>query len=181
MPNITLPPATIITEETPIYGFTSLELIRQIYSVKGYSNLLADLGGNSADEANVVDQAIRDAEETMMVRLGQYFEPGHCVGNRFITSRATWIAAYYVASRRGNEHYFQEKYEEAMRELDAIAQGQLPPPPEIPLRAQLMPAMTNFTIDENFGVQKNRVRPTISVGGTYPNQHIAYGYVYGWF
>lgn len=159
------------------HGFTTEAMIIALYAQLGFDNILDDVTGAAEDA--VIDQFIRDAEQTVRSRLTM-FDPDDMVGNQWIESRTTWIAAHYISKRRGNEHYFEDMYVEAMRELDAIATGELPAPMDIPLRAHTYPAMTNFTIDERFAVAKIRVRPTISIGGTYEGQDTTFGYFWGW-
>jgi hypothetical protein len=158
------------------YGFTSRTLIESLYSQLGLTNILDDL----TDSTDVINQFIRDAEQTVYSRLNQYFNYTDMVGNAFIESRTTWIAAHLISKRRGNEHYFEDMYEDALREIDAIATGELPPPVDIPLRDYSYPAMSNFTVDDRFGIAKLRVRPTISYGGPCVDQDISYGFFWGW-
>jgi hypothetical protein len=40
--------------------------------------------------------------------------------------------------------------------------------------------MSNLIVDEYFISAKLRVRPHISVGESYPNQDIAYSWIWGW-
>ena len=159
------------------YGFTTLQCISNLYGSRGYENILADTGAN---EEQVINGFIVDAEQTVMSRLSKFHDYQDMVGDSYINSRTTWIAAYLLSKRRGNEHYFEDLYNEAMRELDAIAAGELPPVATIPQRAAIIPAMSNQIVDDRFGASKLRVRDFISVGGTYPGQHVARGYFWGW-
>lgn len=159
------------------YGFTSKDCIEALYGSRGYDNVLSDTG--SAEDA-VVDSIIVDAEQTVIIRIGKFFSPEDMATSQFVNSRTTWIAAHLLSKRRGNPHYFEDLYMEAIRELEAISTGELSPPNEIPLRSYITPSMSNLIVDERFGVSKLRVRDFISVGGTYPDQHIAYAYYWGW-
>jgi hypothetical protein len=179
-------PGSILSPEVTISGFTNRSLIEALYSQLGLSNILEDLDDatilrNGKTERDlVIDQFIADTESTMFVRLGSLYSKEDMVGDTWITSRATHIAAYMISTRRGNEHYFQSLYDEAIRELDAIATGELPPLPSIPLLHDTYPSMSNYIVDERFAIEKLRVRSEISVGGTYPGQPIAIGYFWGW-
>jgi hypothetical protein len=178
----------IPTPSVTILGYTSIGAIEALYGQNGRTNILVDLdntiqGSDGFTEyERVIRHFIRDAEQTIISRLNGFFSPEAMIGNSWIESRATWIASHYISRRRGNEHYFFDMYEEALRELDAIGTGELPPPADIPLRAYSMPSMSNIIIDNRFGIHKIRVRPTISVGETYAGQDISYehGHLYGW-
>ena len=169
-----------------IYGFTNRQLIEVLYAEKGIINIIDDVDditvdvNGFTDADNVIRRFIKDAEQTVFIRLSNFFAAIDMVDHPWVCSRTTWIAAHYISKRRGNEHYFEDLYTEALRELDAMATGELTPPIDIPLRNHTYPAMTNYTIDERFAVSKIRVRPTISVGGPYPGQDTTFGYFWGW-
>ena len=165
-------------EAVSTYGFTNKELIESLYAELGLNNILTDVTGT--DETNVIDQFIRDAEQTIYVRLSSFYEATSMVGNDWVESRTTWIAAFLISKRRGNEHYFHELYEQAIAEINAMATGEIPPLPDIPFRADSQPSMSNLIIDERFRTAKIRVRQEISVGGRHTNQDVAYGFFWGW-
>ena len=168
---------------TPL-GYTDYRSIEDLYGHLGLENILNDNDQEVEPNGlthyeNVVNAAIVDAEQTISLRLSPWFTKEQLVGDQWIWSRTRWIAAYYLSQRRGNEHYFEAKYHEVMRELDAIATGEIAPPSCIPLRANSLPSMSNLEIDDSFFLHKTRVQSTISVGGTYPGQDI--NYYYGFF
>lgn len=161
------------------YGFTTWDKVEQLYGSRGFENIMEDALG--VYDTAVKNQMLVDAEQTIMLRLSQFYNPEDCVGNAWIESRTTWLVAHLLSWRQGNEHYFRDLYDQALRELDAMATGELIALADIPLRTDSMPAMSNFVIDDYFASQKIRVRETISVGGTYPDQHSAlYGGYWGW-
>lgn len=160
-----------------VYGFTDQDKMSRLYGTQGFGGITDDA---DEDFDEIIDQIIEDAENTIVLRLSQYFNPTDMVGDPWVTSRCTWIACHLISHRRGNEHYFEALYTQAMEELNAIATGQIPPPIGIPLRDHSYPSMSNHIIDERFAVHKIRVRPEISVGGPNPNQDISFGYFWGW-
>jgi phage gp36-like protein len=157
------------------FGFTTKEMIERLYAQQGLDNILDDVSGPAEDA--VLEQFISDAEQTIIIRLSRFHTSADLLTSQWVQSRATWIAAFYISKRRGNEHYFQNLYDEAIREIEAIATGELSPLTEIPLRADTIPSMSNFIIDDYYYARKLRVRQEISVG-TSPNADISY--VYGW-
>jgi hypothetical protein len=161
-----------------IYGFTNEANIEALYSTNGYNNILDDL--SAGDKTKIMSQIIYDAEQTIIVRLNRFYAPAELANSEWVKSRATWIAAHLLSKRRGNEYYFADLYEDALREVDAIATGELPPLPDIAQRDYTYPSMSNLIVDEYFISAKLRVRPHISVGDTYPNQDIAYSWIWGW-
>ena len=168
-----MPDATITT-----YGFTDEAKIAGIYGQQGVDYILDDV--SAPQDGYVLNQIIRDAEQTVIVRLPM-FAPADLAGNDWVESRTTWIAAHLLSKRRGNEHYFEDLYDSALRELEAIATGEIAPPVEIPLRDNTYPAMSNIMINEKFNVTKVRVRSLDSVGGSKGFQHHAYGAWWGIF
>lgn len=160
------------------YGFTTEELIVALYAQKGFDNILDDVTGT--DQTDVLAQFIADAEQTVIVRLSQFYEPTDLCDNQWVRSRTTWIAAHLISHRRGNEHYFEDLYTQAMNELDAMATGELPPLTDIPFRRDGIATMSNFVMDDRFAIGKLRVRQNISVGATYPGQQVAFSYSWGW-
>ena len=156
-------------------GFTDLRAIEDLYGELGVENILCDTDMVTEENGkthyeNVVNSVIVDAEQTVILRLSKWFCADDLVGNQWVWSRTRWIAAYYLSQRRGNEHYFEPKYMEAMRELDAIATGEIPPPSTIALKFNSLPSMSNQCVDERFYLHKLRVQSSVSVGGTYPGQ-----------
>lgn len=166
------------------HGFTTYRAVQDLYGELGIENILDDVDREVEENGlthyeNVVNSVIVDAEQTIILRLSKWFKPGDMVGNQWVWSRTRVIAAYYLSQRRGNEHYFEPRYMEAMRELDAIATGEIPPPSTIPLCATSIPSMSNQCVDERFHLHKLRVQSSVSVGGTYPGQDT--NYYYGFF
>jgi hypothetical protein len=161
-----------------VYGFTNSSNIRALYGSFGYANILDDLTSTDVDE--IMSQIIFDAEQTIIVRLNKFHTNSALLGSAWVKSRATWIAAHLLSKRRGNEHYFADLYEDALRELDGIASGEINPLVDIPTRDTIIPSMSNVYIDEMFISAKTRVRQNISVGGSYSGQDISFGYFWGW-
>ena len=160
-------------------GMTNEDRIQRLYGELGLGNILDDV--SSLTEDHVIDQFISDAEQTINVRIGRFFSPSNLANSDWACSRATWIAAYLISKRRGNEHYFESLYEMALRELDAMATGEIPPIADIPLRTDTLPSMSNLVVDDRFYSAKLRVKPFVSVGSSSPNRHESYfGDYYGW-
>ena len=160
-----------------VYGFTNETLIDTLYSELGIDNMFSDIVGSYSTQ---LDQFIRDAEQFIIYRLGRFYAPEDMVGNQWVESKATHIAAHFISCRAGQEYYFQYFFELAKQELDAIATGEIPPSLDIPLRNHTYPAMSNLHVDDRFGVEKLRVVGQISTGQSYPGQFIAYGHFWGW-
>ena len=168
-------------------GFTDYRAVQDLYGQLGIENILCD-ADNVIDERNgltvyenTVNSVIVDAEQTVLLRLSKWFCAADLIGDPWIWSRTRWIAAYYLSQRRGNEHYFESKYMEAIRELDAIATGEIPPPKNLRLSFNSLPSMSNQCVDERFYLHKLRVQSSVSVGGTYPGQDTNYhfGFFFG--
>jgi phage gp36-like protein len=160
-------------------GFTNETLITRLYSVTGITNMFEDV--SPTEKTNILNQIISDAEETIISRIGQFYDPSDLASSTWIQSRCTWIAAYYVSQRAGQEHYFQSKFDSALTELDAMATGELPLRGDIPLKGNITPSMTNLRISDYYAVQKIRAIESISVGGSYPGKATDFDTIWGWF
>lgn len=159
-------------------GFTNVDNVKALYGSTGYTNILDDLAAGDIDE--IMSQIIFDAEQTIIVRLNKFHTNAALANSNWVKSRATWIAAHLLSKRRGNEHYFADLYEDALRELDGIASGEINPLVDIPTRDTIIPSMSNVYVDEMFISAKIRVRQNISTGGSYDGQDISFGYFWGW-
>ena len=167
-------------------GYTEARAVEDLYGTCGFENILSDEDLTVEENGltrhqNALNSFIVDAEQTVAIRLCKFFTPEALIGNQWIWSKTRSIAAYYLSQRRGNEHYFESRYMEALRELDAIATGEIPPPKDIPLSHNSLPSMSNQCVDERFHLHKLRTQISVSVGGTYPGQDTNYhfGFFFG--
>ena len=172
------PSSTSVTSVTPI-GLTNEDRITRLYGSLGLGAILDDVSGDG--ETAVVNQFISDAEQTIMLRVGRFYEGADMATSDYFCSRATWIAAYFLSKRRGNEHYFESLYQQALNELDALATGEIPPIDDVPLKFNTLPSMSNLVVDDRYYSSKLRVKHFITVGSANPNRHTSfYGDFYGW-
>jgi glycerophosphoryl diester phosphodiesterase len=179
MPTYSGTPVTA-SQDIGDYQFTNEDALARLYSQVGLDAVFSAF--DETEEDNYLNDKACDAEQTIIIRLSRFFTPEEMANSKWIQSRATWILAYLVSHKDGQEHYFSSLYEMAMRELDAMATGEIPPDINIPLRDSSYPSMSNMTMDEKFGGQRLRVHKTISVGGSYADQHFVFGHLYsGWF
>lgn len=161
-------------DDVPVYGFTTEARVKALYGQKGWTYIFEDASGG--DKTLIFRGLLADVEQSIITYLGQYFDPEDMKNSRWIQTRATWMLAHMVSKRRGNEHYFEDLYESALRELTAMATGEIPPPQDIPLRTYTLPTMSNFVMDDRFRSAKIRVVPHISEGETYPGQNVAHSF-----
>ena len=159
-----------MTIETLSYVYTSQAEIGRVMSV-AHATLSVDDDEDSVAEDSVWDDIVNDATDYINQYCERYYEPQDMADNLWVRRRASWVGAYFASMRRGNPGYFQARFDLVTHELEKVFSGLLQIP-RLPTRADLSPAMSNYTVDHRYAVRKIRVNRDISVGGTYSNQHI---------
>lgn len=164
--------------ETLANTYTSeAEIQRIAYGAAGADALADDL--STTDDATLWTEVVEDATDFVNQYALRMYEAADMADNRWVRSRATWIAAHLFSQRRGNPSLFSERFEQIKQELIDVAEGRMTIPRLTP-RDDFTPAMSNLTVDPHFSIQKVRVVPSISTGGSSGRQHVAYYYPYEW-
>lgn len=141
---------------------------REIIEVLGplAASLLTDDADSAAVEDNLWDDACLDATDEIQIRCERWYDPAEMAKNRSIRRWASYLGAYFVTRRRGQPGLYEDQYQRIITILDSIAQGpHKMQVPRLPTRSDNTPAMSNFRVDDRFGIRKIRVQRTISTGG----------------
>ena len=159
------------------YYYTSQGEIERLFSQQGAASNVDDYMSDetppSSDvvfQAAVWDDVCCAATDEANLYLINFHEPADLYGSRWVRTRTTWIACYYLSMRRGNPGYFKTLYEHAIDDFGKINESR--PVPRLALNSSFTPALSNIRIDDRFLVAKERVEPTISTGGTSSRQHL---------
>lgn len=160
------------------YTFTSEPEIKRLYSVVGVELQVLDL--KNADVATYWSEVVADATTEMLAYLAQLHTAADLYNNYWVRQRATWIAAYRLSQRSGNPPQFADRYLQILEELEKVKNGDLIIP-DVPVRYDLAPSMSNVYVDARYEYQKIRTNPSINVGESSGRQHINYLWPIEWF
>ena len=156
---------------------TQEEIERISYGSLGIELITDDIVGNEKDEwwREITEEATDYINQFCELR----YAPEDLVDSRWVRSRATWVAAYFISQRRGNSPIFVDKFDEITDELQRVADGRIIIP-RLPTREDFTPAMSNLVVHDWFQIHKLRVHPSISTGGTSSRQDLAPIFPWEW-
>ena len=163
---------------TLAYTHTSEQQIIDLYGQNGYDNILHKMG-DSTSRDRFLSQVIDDATTEIDIFLWERYAPSAYTTHPWVESRCTWIAAHLISVRTAQPGYFQSLYEKAMVDLERVKDWELSLP-EVAMRSNTFPSMSNIIIDDYYGEQRQRVQQVTSVGETYSNQHVRYNWFFPW-
>jgi phage gp36-like protein len=136
--------------EALAHTYTDRAAVERLLSAAGVRRRLDDGGDGQADaaESAALDDAIADATETVNYYLFSKYLPARLAASPWVWRRATVLAAYALAQRRGNPapEPLAERAERAVEELEALADGPRVLP-GVPLRMTLAPTWSNVRVD----------------------------------
>lgn len=157
--------------ETITYLYTTQAEMERLYGKKGLESLIADMGGTNI--ATWWQEIAADATTTIDSYASQVYAPADLYTSYWVRIRATWIGCYRASQRKGNPDLFSQRYQEIIEELEKVKTQDIIIP-NIPTAADLTPAMSNVYIDARYEIDKIRVIPQISTGGTSGRQSLAW-------
>lgn len=153
------------------YTYTSQAEIERLYGKDGVARIIQDLGGTNI--ASLWVEVIADATTFIDSYAMQVYDQVYLATSYWVRTRATWIAAFRLSQRKGNNDLFAQRYDEIVEELEKVRAMSLMIP-NIPMSADMSPAMSNVEVDPRYNIKKIRVQPEISTGGVSDRQDIAY-------
>lgn len=160
------------------YTHTSEQQIIDLYGQNGYDGILEKMKDGAARD-RFMSQVIDDATTEVDIHLWQRYDQADYTNHPWVQARCTWIAAHIASVRTGQPGYFQSLYEKAIDDMERVKDGELSLP-DVPMRSNTFPSMSNIVIDDYYGEQRQRVQETTSVGETYPDQHVRYRWLFPW-
>lgn len=160
-----------MTIETLSYEYTSQAEIERLYGKKGVQSMLVDVSGD--DVAAIWNELVADGTQTIDAYAAQIYNQADLATSRWVRTRATWIAAFRLSQRKGNNDLFAQRYDQIIEELEKVMTLQLVIP-NLPYSADMSPAMSNITVDPRYNIRKLRVQPEISTGGVSDRQDVAW-------
>lgn len=139
--------------------YTSETEIERLITETGGSLRMDDL----SDDADMWQEIVEEATDVVNQYAEGRYESSNMKLSSWVRRRATWIGAYLLSQRRGNPSQFNQRYQEILDELKAVAAGQISIP-RLPIREELTPAHSNLVIDDRFHSRKIRVQRNTSTG-----------------
>jgi phage gp36-like protein len=105
-------------------------------------------GTLSASEVGYIDRAIERAANRMNASLEMRYRLADLEGNTWCRDANSLLAAYLLATRRGNPapDHLQEQYELLLADLQEIRDGRLVVP-QAGESVETIPTVSNFTVD----------------------------------
>jgi phage gp36-like protein len=156
----------------PDYLYTSQADIERLMSVKSAELYVDDIQVGQQDDPDVWTDVIYQATDIVNMYVQNYYAPEDLVNNSWVHRMTTWLAAHYLTQRRGNPGAYNDLYNEALFWLEKVQTGRYQIP-RVPQRAWVVPAVSNYVIDDRFPVNKIRTQPSTMVGPRTAEQDIA--------
>jgi hypothetical protein len=166
--------------ETLTYTYTSQDEISRLISIAGTNLRISDLTSTMKTEYWV--ELIAEATDVINQYCIWKYDAADMADNRWVRSRATWIALVLLCRRRGNDvpKSVLARYNEIMEELQKV-HDYLLEIPRLNTSSENTPSMSNIHVDPRYTSRKIRVNPNISVGSLSAQQDLSYQYAYDWF
>lgn len=156
--------------ETLVYLYTSQKEIERIWSPKAAAVRLDDSRTGNTD-VNLWNDIIFEATDTVNLYLQPFYNDIDLQNNLWVRRCASYIGCYLLSLHRGNPPQFKVQYERMVELLEKVQDGRMQIP-RLPTNYDYTPGMSNYAIDDYYNINKVRVEPTISTGGTGGNQDI---------
>lgn len=165
--------------ETLTYTYTSRVEVERLISVAGVGMRVSDLTGDNL--STYWEELIADATDTVNQYVLGWYEAEDLANNRWVRTRASWIALMQLCRRRANPvpDAVSTRYEEVIDELDRVLRGSIQVP-RLGTRSDMLPSLSNVRVDDRFMSRKIRVNPNISTGSTTSDQALDFWYTYDW-
>ena len=133
--------------ESLSYTYTSSDEISRRLSPDSKAYYSDDGVSSSASSPSLNTQdAIEEATDTINVYCLAYYSEINLSNNLWVRRTATWLACYFLTSRRAEPSPYQAQYERAIGLLEKIRDHEMQIP-RCPLRADFSPCVSNYVIE----------------------------------
>lgn len=135
----------------------------------------ADHDEDHVNDTDVIEDAINQATEELLLYLGQRYSDAGLAGSTIVNRWCVTLACYFLSTSRGNSpsEWLEAEFQRLMEKLPKVQNG-TQPLPGVSLSQNLMPTMSNLTIDQRWRHSKIRVTPNSSVPPTTLSQDTTY-------
>lgn len=170
-----------MTLETLQYTYTTQQAIESKISATG--GLLAvdhnqDQSIDADDETTVWGDVIGEATDIVNMYCLDLYNDFILAQSLWVFRQATWIGCHLLTLERANPSpgTFQTQFDRAIENLEKI-HSMTYRIPRLPTRSDNTPALSNYAIDNWWLINKCRVEPSISTGGTSPRQDLDQNFI----
>lgn len=123
---------------------------------------------DQSSTANAVEQALTYADQTIRFYTDRYYRVDDLIGNEWVKSRATVLAANMLSNRRGNKELFGNLEARIMQELEMIGKD-FWIPDALPF-ATVVPSVRTQKVVGTLGPRPLKVDQANSTGGGYDDE-----------
>lgn len=156
--------------ESLSYTYTSNDEISRHLSPDslGYYNDDGVVVSGSSPTLNTND-AIEEATDTVNVYCLAYYSEASLSNNLWVRRSATWLACYFLTSRRAEPSPYKAQFDRVISLLEKIRDGEMQIP-RCSLRSDFAPCASNYVLDDRFPKRRARVQAETSTGTQYSNR-----------
>jgi hypothetical protein len=104
--------------------YTSLAEIQRLFSVDAVENRRDDYTALEPDYVDTMNEIIIRAHYEVKSIINKLFDDSVAKPHPWIRARATYIGAYLLSIRRGNDSQYFNEYLEALEDLTALVNGE---------------------------------------------------------
>lgn len=156
--------------DTLSYSYTSAAEINRRMSAGSVEDYAEDDPDSLAtDPDQNLQDAVDEATDTINLYCLGYYAESNLNANSWVRTQATWLACYYLTSRRAEPSPYKPQYDRVIEHLNQIQLGILQVP-RAALRSDFSPTHSNHVIDDRFAKRRSRVQPETSTGSNYSNR-----------
>ncbi len=160
--------------------YTSLTEIQRLFSVDGVNYRRDDFDELDEGYNLSVNEIILQAHYKVKSIINKVFSDANALLHPFIRAKATYIGAYYLSIRRGNDSHYFNQYLEAIEELQALVDGELFLD-DLPNNFNSLITFCNVSSDNRYAFSPMRVDPLTSVpdvrGATFLQRYIPFSWL----
>lgn len=156
--------------ESLSYTYTSADEISRHLSPDslGYYRDDGVVSSGSSPTLNTQD-AVEEATDTVNMYCLAYYSEASLSNNLWVRRSATWLACYFLTSRRAEPSPYRGQYERVIALLEKVRDGEMQVP-RCSLRSDFAPCASTYVIDDRFPKRRARVEIETSTGTQYPNR-----------
>ncbi len=112
-----------ITYSGPYY--TSQTEVERLFSSLAVELRRDDFEDTDPEYDNVLEEVLLQAHYEVKSIINRVYSDANALLHPWIRKRATYIAAYFLSIRRGNDSQYFNEYFQALEDLEALVKGEL--------------------------------------------------------
>lgn len=145
--------------------YTSKEEIEKLFSVEAVDERLNDYDPLSTEYDEIVEEIVISAHYEVKSIINKLYEDFVAINHPWIRRRATYIGAYYLSIRRGNDSQYYNEYIDALNDLESLINGERYLE-DLTSRVSSQAAYLNVSSDNRYPFSPMRVDPLSAIPNT---------------